>query len=196
MHSNQDLFTRRDRVRRAAILCIHFLRNLAYYRAGWAVRVEQSGRTGAWHRVLRRRESEFWRTINGNCLDICILEWCKLFAERNGKHHWRKVVVDPTAFMPGMLAHLRITEAELQTYIDEMRQYRDKFVAHLDEVQVMNIPLLRTSARSVMYLYTELTTAPETKQYLPDAPLSAGLYYALFANEGRHIYSQKLSDRS
>jgi hypothetical protein len=30
-------------VRRATILRIHFLRNLAYYRAGWTVHVEQSG---------------------------------------------------------------------------------------------------------------------------------------------------------
>lgn len=190
MLSNQGSFTQRDRVRRAAILCIHFLRNLAYYRSGWAAQFEQSGSSGASHRVLLRKESQFWRTVNGNCLDACILEWCKLFADRNGKHDWRKVVADPVAFFPGMLAHLRMTEANLQTYIDEMRHYRDKFVAHLDEVHVMNIPLLRVSGRSVAYLYTELVTTPDTKQYLPDARLSAGRYYAMFVHEGRHIYCQ------
>lgn len=192
MSRNQDLFTHKDRVRRAAILCIHFLRNLAYYRAGWAVHVERSGGSGSSHRVLRRKESQFWRTVNGNCLDTCILEWCKLFAERNGKHDWRKVVADPTGFLPSMLARLRMTEADLQAYTDEMRHYRDKFVAHLDDVHVMNIPLLRASGRSVACLYTDLTTSPITKQYLPDARLSAGRYYALFANEGRHVYYQQL----
>jgi hypothetical protein len=78
-------FTQRDRVRRAAILCVHFMRNLAYYRAGWAVRVGHSGRSGSSHRVLLRNDSQFWRTVNGNCLDACILEWCKLFAEPRGK---------------------------------------------------------------------------------------------------------------
>jgi hypothetical protein len=192
MHRNQHPFTERDRVRRAAILCVHFLRNLAYYRAGWAVHIEESGTSGSSHRVLLRKESQFWRTVNGNCLDTCILEWCKLFAERDGKHDWRKVVADPTAFLPGMLAHLRMTEADLQAYIDEMRHYRDKFVAHLDEIHVMDIPLLRASRRSVAYLYTDLIIAPDTKQYLPDAWLSAGRYYALFANEGRRVYSQKV----
>jgi hypothetical protein len=192
MPSNQVPFTHRDRVRRATILCIHFLRNLAYYRAGWTVHVERSGGSGELHRVLRRKESQFWRTVNGNCLDTCILEWCKLFAESNGKHNWRKVVADPTAFLPGMLAHLRITEAELGAYIDEMRHYRDKFVAHLDEVHVMDIPLLRISRRSVAYLYTNLVTAPQTKQHVPDARFSAARYYLLFTNEGRHVYSQEI----
>jgi AbiU2 len=192
MATNREPFTQKDRVRRAAILCIHFLRNLAYYRAGWAVHVEQSGSSGASHRILRRKESQFWRTVNGNCLDTCILEWCKLFADRNGKHNWRKVVADPTAFLPGVLAHLRMTEADLRAYTDEIRGYRNKFVAHLDELHVMNIPLLRAAGRSVAYLYTDLIGAPGTKQYLPDARLSAGRYYALFANEGRCIYSHDM----
>jgi hypothetical protein len=56
----------------------------------------------------------------------------------------------------------------------------------------MNIPRLRAARRSIAYLYADLISTPATKQYLTEA-LSAVRYYALFTNEGRHIYSQNLA---
>lgn len=61
--------TREQRLRRVVILWCHFTRNMAYYRAGWKDKKPV-------------RSFEFWNTLNGNCLDIAVLEWCKLIGER------------------------------------------------------------------------------------------------------------------
>jgi hypothetical protein len=54
----------------------------------------------------------FWRAVSGNFIDICVLEWCKLFADPNGKHHWSKIVSDPTSFKTQLLDHLGIDETD------------------------------------------------------------------------------------
>jgi len=185
-----NAFTERDRIRRVALLCCHFLRNLAYYRAGWRVWVERAHGSGSEHRTLRRHD-QFWITANGNFLDACILEWCKLFADPKGKHHWRKVVPEPELFTSGLLTCLRMTQAGFDDYIAEMKRLRDKFLAHLDEEHTMEIPRLRIGSRSVAYLYNHLVSAPETACYLGDAKLTAGHFYAIHAREGRYVYSQE-----
>lgn len=64
--------TPEQRTKRIGILCIHFTRNLAYYRTTQRL-------TGNNH--------EFWNTINGNCIDMSVLEWCKIFADNRGRHN-------------------------------------------------------------------------------------------------------------
>jgi len=66
-----------ERTRRVAIVCCAFTRNVAYYRTG--------------HDVARGL-GNFWRTTDGNFLDMAVLEWCKLFADPRGKHYWKKVI--------------------------------------------------------------------------------------------------------
>lgn len=85
------------RHRYSALLCTQFVRNLAYYRAGWK------------ERQAAFPQTEMWATINSNFLDIAVLEWCKLFADQGARHHWRKVVVDPGSFLPQMLSDIRIS---------------------------------------------------------------------------------------
>jgi hypothetical protein len=87
--------TKRERFRRVVLLCAHFTRNLAYCRAA------QGRITGA--------SPEFWRTFSNNCLDIAVLEWCKLFSDRNGKHSWSKVLAEPARFESDLFATLSIT---------------------------------------------------------------------------------------
>ena len=126
--------SRRDRLRRVVILCRNFALNLAYCRVGQK----------AEHRHLLdyQKRGNFWRTANGNFIDICALEWCKLFADPKGKHHWSKIVSGPADFKSQRLNHLGIDEARFQKEIEVMKQYRDKFLAHLDSDEVMNIPAL------------------------------------------------------
>ena len=120
--------TRRDRLRRVVLLCAHFSRNLAYYRAG--------------HDRLTNASPSFWITIDGNFLDMAVMEWCKLFGDQKGRHSWVKVVTDPSRFEAELLSHLGISPRELEGYVNEMRIYRNKFLAHLDDLPVMDIPFL------------------------------------------------------
>jgi len=89
------------------LLCAHFARNLAYYRAG--------------HSRLTRTSPPFWITIDANFIDMAVIEWCKLFSDRRGKHFWANVVTDPSGFERAMLAHLGVTTDELASYVYEMR---------------------------------------------------------------------------
>lgn len=169
--------TRRKRVRRVLILCCHFLRNLAFYKSGWR------GRT-----PLRREQ--FWVTTNGNFLDHCVLEWCKLFGDPRSKHHWRKVVTDQAAFFADLLRTLKLTEAQFEAYIEEMRTYRDKFVAHLDLDETMHIPRLRLARRSVAYLHDYVLAHEDDGGFFPEAPPKAARFYSLYANEGKGVYAE------
>ena len=70
-------------VRKLCLLCCHCVRNIAYYRVGF-VNEDGSG-------YLKQR-TQFGATVNGNMLDIAVLEWCKLFADRKARHHWKRFV--------------------------------------------------------------------------------------------------------
>jgi len=101
---------------------MHFLRNAAYYRAFNAA-------------PQPRRREQFWRAVNGNFIDICVLEWCKLFGDLNAMHHWSTCVTDERQFCVGLYWNVGLNQQGFEDYRLELRVYRDKFVAHLDEPQ-------------------------------------------------------------
>ena len=131
---------RRQRIRRVVLLCAHFARNMAYYRAGW------DGLT------LKRKE-DFWKTINGNCLDIAVLEWCKLFADRKDPHHWSNIATNPADFERLLLKAVEMSDVDFAAYIKVVRTYRDKFVAHLDDELVLRPPPLDTAWAAVRFYH-------------------------------------------
>ncbi len=73
---------------------------------------------------------------------MAVMEWCKLFGSRKDRHCWAKVVTDPSRFEAELRLHLGISGNTLSGYINEMRTYRNKFLAHLDDLLVMDIPFL------------------------------------------------------
>ena len=101
---------RRTRLRRTGILCLHFVRNAAYYRAFNALP------------VARRRE-QFWRTNNGNYIDICVLEWCKLFGDIKAQHHWSKLITDTNNFLAGLYHTTGLSEAYFEADRLQIREY-------------------------------------------------------------------------
>jgi len=167
---------RRTRLRRTGILCMHFVRNAAYYRAWNAAPVA-------------RRQEQFWRTLNGNFIDICMLEWCKLFGDLKAQHHWSKCVTDTNAFSAGLYDHTGLNEAEFEAYRLEVREYRDKFVAHLDELNQMQSPRLQPALDSVRYLYQYLLEHEDSANALHDAPRSANARYQQHLREGRGAHA-------
>jgi len=163
---------RRTRLRRTGILCLHFLRNAAYYRS-W------NAAPGA------RKREQFWQTLNGNFIDICVLEWCKLFGDMKAMHHWSKCISDPKAFLPELYARTGHDKKAFETYRLEMRAYRDKFVAHLDELNEANIPDLQPALESVRYLYEYLLNVEDDADIFHDAPRTANARYQEHLREGR-----------
>jgi hypothetical protein len=140
---------------------------------------------------------QFWRNVNGNFMDICVLEWCKLFAEeKNGKHYWGKVITDAAAFFDGLLKALGMTNDEFEAFAKEMRFYRDKLVAHLDSEDIdskegMHFPnKLHIAHQSAAYLYDYLRGYEDEGNFFTDAPDTASSFYNRFLNEGKLVYRE------
>lgn len=167
--------TIREHSRRAGILCNHCLRNIAFYRS--------------WYKVGKPfNNNQFWVTANGNFLDIAILEWCKLFADTKGKHYLTKVVVNSDLFMKDMLNSIELTPKEFTEYVESMKIYRDKFVAHLDDHRTMKIPKLTVAKKSTKLLYKCLLAQESGTDTFNGAPRSISKLYKKFLTQGKKAY--------
>jgi hypothetical protein len=174
-------------VRKLSLLCCHCVRNIAYYRVGFA---NEDG-TGN-----LKEPTQFGATVNSNMLDIAVLEWCKLFADRSARHHWKRFVRDEDEqkrFLGKVFAAARISLNEWTRYLDEVRVYRDKFVAHLDKDNMMRIPSLEAALESVfaLYAYVRSSSPAETFEsaHLANLPNDLAAYYRACFDEGRTAYA-------
>jgi hypothetical protein len=145
---NDEPLTKIERLRRVILVCGFFTRNLAYYRAAW--------RDDMARKELRGRESHFWRHANSNFFDVAVLEWCKLFGDRNDKHHWSNILSDPATFESNLLHHLGVDANAFGEYIEGIRRYRDKFVAHLDSKRIMDIPDFDVAKAAIDFYHRHL----------------------------------------
>jgi hypothetical protein len=64
-----------------------------------------------------------------------------------------EIVSDKARFERELLVQLGMDAAAFQAYRDEMRECRDKFVAHLDELRVMQVPRLDTARAAVGFYH-------------------------------------------
>ncbi|GAB2915213.1 hypothetical protein [Rheinheimera gaetbuli] len=146
---------RTKRLRRVGLLCCHFVRNYAYYKAGWNEKGFKS-------------KDQFWISLNGNFLDICVLEWCKLFGDHNDHQHWKKVMNPHKDFKEKMFNSLNINQTELDRINGSFRSYRDKFVAHLDSEETASIPKVSEGLPLVYFYYEEVKAICERTTDWPD----------------------------
>jgi hypothetical protein len=143
-------------------LCIHFTRNLAYYRAVFDINPEVS-------------EGGFWTTVAGNSVDTAVLEWCKLFGERDGNHSWQRISDDHEQFRTNLKAQLGVSTEQWQACREEIRSYRDAFVAHLDDELTMDVPKMALPMKMVAYYYDYVLTLGD-ESFL-DFPVNLYEYY-------------------
>ena len=158
--------TRQERIKRVALLCIHFTRNLAFYRA---IRDLELG----------KKEGDFWITMEGNCLDTAVLEWCKLFGEKSGAHSWQKISRDSDSFRSSLLSALSIDLSEWDATRNEIREYRDKFVAHLDSEHTMHIPNMRLPQGMVKFYFDQMHADDDAVDALAGVLTDLDAYYDL-----------------
>lgn len=142
--------TSSERRRRMARLCCSFTRNLAFHRAGMHEDVQRN------LFLCSHPNGAFWREVHANFIDICVLDWCKLFADKGGEHDWRRVVDDTARFQEDLYATLSVSAEEFAESTKKIRHYRNKFVAHLDAERMMHIPNLEIHRKSVDFLFGKL----------------------------------------
>ncbi len=167
--------TKDERVRRVALLCCHFTRNLAYFRAGWK-------------ELPLRKEGDFWITVVGNFIDVSVLEWSKLFVYHSDKHHWKQIVSDKKEFRSRLVKTLGITNADWSKSWHENKDYRDKFIAHLDSEHTMDVPDMTLPQRMVEFYFDDLRTYCSSNSVLDGMPRDMSQYYTDCHNEALVVY--------
>jgi hypothetical protein len=121
---------------------------------------------------------------------MAVIEWCKLFGDRRGEHGWAKVVTDAPLFDAELLSHLGIGADELAKYVKEMRAYRDKFLAHLDDLPIMNIPFLDRAQAAVDFYHHYVVQQEAATHDLADLPIDLADYYNHCVAEATAIYGR------
>lgn len=126
--------SRNQKLRRTGLLCVYFVKNYAYHRAGY-------------DKTVSIDQSNFWITTQNNFLDIAILELSKLFGNPSkNKYHWKKIISDRS----------KLREELREFDYEKIKIYRDKFVAHLDNRTIMNIPSLNDALTLICSLYQDI----------------------------------------
>ena len=164
------------RLRRVGLLCCHFSRNCAYYKAGWV-----EGKTTA--------SNEFWLTVQNNFLDTAVLEWLKLFGDFNDKHHWKKVVECPDKFKDQMLYSCGVTESDLAEQRGSFKLYRNKFIAHLDSETIMKIPSLDMPLKLTEFYYGYVSKELGIANRI-NLPTELGDYYKKCFTESKECFGK------
>jgi hypothetical protein len=157
---------RKDWLRRVVILCCSFARNLAYYRVAWSE--EYRPLLG-----LKNAHANFWRAANNNFIDMCVLEWCKLFGDTQGKHYWGKIVTSmpKSVFEESLLRHLGFEADAFKKEISVMHYYRDKFLAHLDLDYSVILPTLDVAKKAVWFYHAHIVNREANPGDLAGLPL-------------------------
>ena len=160
-----------DRARRAALLICHFARNHAYL--------------SVLRTSIDSSKEGFWLTVQGNCRDISVLEWCKLFGSRAGEYHWSKTLADPSRFRSELLNRHGINEARLKDIWDTVKDYRDKFVAHLEMQETTPVPNLNVPHLLVEFYFENLLLEFPDLQAEDSLPSDFHQYYLRCLNEAQ-----------
>jgi hypothetical protein len=171
--------SRTEKLRRVVALCCSFGRNMAYYRAGWNEEHKH---------LLDMTNGNFWRQVNGNFLDMCVLEWCKLFADKKAKHHWAKIVTGGAAFKAGLLKCLGIDEEAFSQQIQVMRTYRDKWVAHLDSDRSGIYPTLDLAKKAACFYHAWIVNHEAASEDLDGLTTQFDEGYSECEEEAKAVY--------
>jgi hypothetical protein len=180
-----------ERRRRVVQLCCSFMRNLAFHRAGLDIEVQR--------KLLdsRHPQAAFRREAHGNFFDVCVLDWCKLFADWKGEHHWRRVVDEHEheRFRADLHATLGVTSDAFTKLITNIKGYRDQFVAHLDKKREMLLPALDTAKGAIVFLHEHLVQQAGCGDWsgLPTSPEQLEQGFAQAVREARSVYADALA---
>ncbi len=141
---------REEKLRRVALKCADFARQLSYHLALYK-KYRGGGVT-----------LNFWRCMSNNAIDLAVLDWFHLFGSYRDNLHWKNIVEDEEAFKKGLLAELKISEAQWEIIHENVKNYRDKDVAHIEVRPVSHMPdidkePLRAANYYYKYILPELT---------------------------------------
>ncbi len=161
----------RNKIILIAKLSLHCISNIACYRAGWD---ETS------NPKKLRNNIDFWTRANSNFLDVATLNWCILFADQKGKHHWLKAFKTKDNLVNGLYQSIAMTESAFNDELLKVKRYRDKYLAHLDNPAPAPLfyPKTEFMLKSAKHIFETLKSNEQTKPFLSGVYLNADEHYA------------------
>jgi hypothetical protein len=172
---------RRNQLRMVVRLCCSFGRNLAYYRAWW-------GDEHQHFLSLAHSHGDFWVAVNNNFFDMCVLDWCKLFARKSEKHYWGNVASDQSKFEADLLHHLDLDASAFKNQIHTMSSYRDKFIAHQDLERKGEYPTLDAAKKAAWFYHTHIVNNEARRGDLTGLILDIEKGFQETVQEGLAVY--------
>lgn len=103
--------------------------------------------------------NNFWHEVSQNAMDLAVLDWCHLYGQRKDVLHWSKVFPDDTTFKDRMLASVGATDPEWTQYLNDMKRYRDKDIAHLEIQRITMRPAMAIAIDSTAFYFSEVQEA-------------------------------------
>ena len=127
-------------LRRVALKCADFARELSYHRAlaEYAKDFTQS----------------FWIYMYNNAIDLAVLDWFHLFGYHKDDLHWKRVVQEVDVFRNDLLKAVQMTEDEWKKYRTTIKDYRDKDVAHIQVRPIGQVPQMTVALRATAHYYS------------------------------------------
>jgi len=126
-------------LQRVAFECGDFARQLSYHRA----LAKYKGRF-----VLN-----FWIIMFNNAIELSILDWIHLFGSHKDDLHWKNNVKNSNSFRESLLNMLKIDEQEWESYRSEVKEYRDKDIAHIEVREKSHVPEMELALEATNYYY-------------------------------------------
>ena len=145
----------------------------------------------ALHNVDADPRLNFWRLTQGNCLDMAVIEWCKLFGSDHKVHqsaHWKNVIParEHDEFRRGLHAAAGMSAAEWRKYWDHMKSYRDNQAAHFNEEYLRpendpHFPELGPGLEAAYFYYERLLAIMDDQGIVHHFPADIRAYCKRFA---------------
>lgn len=117
------------------------------------------------------------------------MKWCVLFADEKGKHRAFKVVADKDRYKTELLSELSMTWEEFGEYCENFRTVRDKFIAHLDDLRKVPVPMLDAMVTSTSFTLLYLYRHERENADLEDVPPPGQVYYDRSYEDARFAYT-------
>lgn len=143
----------------------------------------------------------FWRVIYGNCVDIGVIDWCKLFGNDDAKKqptHWKNQIptIDHDDFRAGLRSVLGLTQQEWEAYREAIVKYRNIGAAHLQPDAHSpddTYPVFDKALEAVYFYYDRLLAIPKNAAYRARHPKDLRAYSQRFEDQARKIAILSLS---
>jgi hypothetical protein len=89
-----------------------------------------------------------------NTINMTMLSWSHLFGNHNDDLHWKKIVDDVEIFRQRLLQSINMTDDEWRMYRKTIKDYRDKYIAHIEVKPVSQVPHLAPALLATTYYYS------------------------------------------